>query len=71
MFKRILAIVTACMLMLTAVAFGEAVPAGVTGEFTGVAKGMGGDVTVTIGLMNRRNRLLHGGRPQRNARYRR
>ena len=50
MFKRILAIVTACMLMLTAVAFGEAVPAGVTGEFTGTAKGMGGDVTVTIGL---------------------
>lgn len=49
MFKRIAAILIAC-LMLSAVALGEAAPAGVTGDFTGVAKGLGGDVTVTLTL---------------------
>ena len=50
MFKRIFAISTACLLALSSAAMGEAVPAGVTGEFSASAKGMGGDVTVTIGL---------------------
>ena len=50
MFKRIFAILTACLLALSSAAMGEAVPAGVTGEFSASAKGMGGDVTVTIGL---------------------
>ena len=49
MFKRIAAILIAC-LMLSAVALGEAAPAGVSGDFTGVAKGLGGDVTVTLTL---------------------
>lgn len=47
MFKRILAVLTACLLALSPVAMGE----GVTGDFSATAKGMG-DVTVTIGLQD-------------------
>ena len=37
MFKRIFAILTACLLALSSAAMGEAVPAGVTGEFSASA----------------------------------
>ena len=48
MKKRILAILTAIMLVITGAALGEAAPAEVSGDFTGTAKGFGGDVTVTL-----------------------
>ena len=50
MKKRILAILTAIMLVMTGAALGEAAPAEVSGDFTGTAKGFGGDVTVTVTL---------------------
>ena len=50
MKKRILAILTAIMLVMTGAALGEAAPAEVSGDFTGTAKGFGGDVTVTLTL---------------------
>ena len=50
MKKRILAILTAIMLVITGAALGEAAPAEVSGDFTGTAKGFGGDVTVTVTL---------------------
>ena len=49
---RIAAIMMALMMLVASVAMGEAVPAGVTGEFSGTAKGFGGDVTVTFGFEN-------------------
>ena len=50
MKKRFLAILTAIMLVMTGAALGEAAPAEVSGDFTGTAKGFGGDVTVTVTL---------------------
>ena len=50
MKKRFLAILTAVMLLMTGMALGEAAPAEVSGDFTGTAKGFGGDVTVTVTL---------------------
>ena len=50
MKNRIVAIVMALMMLTASVALGEAVPAAVSGEFTGTAKGFGGDVNVTITL---------------------
>ena len=52
MKTRIAAIVMALMMLVASVAMGEAVPAGVTGEFTGTAEGFGGDVAVTFGFEN-------------------
>lgn len=52
MKTRIAAIVMALMMLVASIAMGEAVPAGVTGEFSGTAKGFGGDVTVTFGFEN-------------------
>ncbi len=50
MKNRIVAIVMALMMLTASVALGEAVPAAVTGDFTGTAKGFGGDVNVTVTL---------------------
>jgi len=50
MKNRIAAIVMALMMLVASVAYGEAVPAAVSGEFTGTAKGFGGDVTATVTL---------------------
>ena len=50
MKTRIVAIVMALMMLTASIALGEAVPAAVSGEYTGTAKGFGGDVTVTITL---------------------
>ena len=50
MKNRIAAIVMALMMLVASVAYGEAVPAAVSGEFTGTAKGFGGDVNVTVTL---------------------
>lgn len=50
MKKRLFSIVVALMLLVSTVALGEAVPAEVSGDFTGTAKGMNGDVTVTVTL---------------------
>jgi len=50
MKTRIVAIVMALMMLTASIALGEAVPAAVSGEFTGTAKGFGGDVNVTITL---------------------
>ena len=50
MKNRIAAIVMALMMLTASVALGEAVPAAVSGEFTGTAKGFAGDVNVTITL---------------------
>ncbi len=50
MKNRIVAIVMALMMLTASVALGEAVPAAVSGDFTGTAKGFGGDVNVTVTL---------------------
>lgn len=50
MKTRIVAIVMALMMLTASIALGEAAPAAVSGEFTGTAKGFGGDVNVTITL---------------------
>ena len=50
MKNRIVAIVMALMMLVASVAMGEAAPAAVSGEFTGTAKGFGGDVNVTLTL---------------------
>ena len=50
MKNRIVAIVMALMMLTASIALGEAVPAAVSGEFTGTAKGFGGDVNVTVTL---------------------
>lgn len=50
MKKRIFSMVIAMMMLLSTVALGEAVPAGVSGDFTGSAKGMNCDITVTVTL---------------------
>ena len=50
MKNRIAAIVMALMMLTASVALGEAVPAAVSGDFTGTAKGFGGDVNVTVTL---------------------
>jgi len=50
MKKRVLAIVMALSMLVASAAMGEALPASVSGEFTGTAKGFGGDVNVTITL---------------------
>ncbi len=48
--RKILAILMAVMMLTASAALGEAVPASVSGEFSGTAKGFGGDVTVTLTL---------------------
>jgi len=48
--RKILAILTAVMMLTASAALGEALPASVSGEFSGTAKGFGGDVTVTLTL---------------------
>ncbi len=50
MMKRILATLMAAMLLLGSAALGEAVPAEVSGTFTGTAQGFGGEVKVTVTL---------------------
>lgn len=50
MKKRIAAILIALMMLGASFALAEAVPAAVSGEFTGTAKGFGGDVNVSITL---------------------
>ena len=50
MKNRIVAIVMALMMLTASITLGEAVPAAVSGEFTGTAKGFGGDVNVTVTL---------------------
>ncbi len=48
--RKILAILMAVMMLTASAALGEAVPDSVSGEFSGTAKGFGGDVTVTLTL---------------------
>ncbi len=48
--RKILAILTAVMMLTASAALGEALPASVSGEFSGTAKGFGGDVTITLTL---------------------
>ena len=50
--KRMLATLTALLLLVSQAALGEALPSAVSGEFSGTAKGFGGDVTVTLTLNN-------------------
>ncbi len=50
MKKRIVAILMSLMMIVASAAMGEALPASVSGEFTGTAKGFGGEVSVTITL---------------------
>ncbi len=50
MKKRILAILMAVMMLSASVAMGEAVPAAVSGEFTGTARGYQSDIVVTVTL---------------------
>ncbi len=50
MMKRILATLMAAMLLLGSAALGEAVPAEVSGTFSGTAQGFGGEVKVTVTL---------------------
>ena len=50
MKTRILAILMSLMMIVASAAMGEALPAEVSGEFTGTAKGFAGDVNVTITL---------------------
>lgn len=50
MKKRMLAVVMALTMMIASVAMGEAVPAAVSGDFTGTAQGFGGEVSVTVTL---------------------
>ena len=52
MKTRILAILMSLMMIVASAAMGEALPAGVSGDFTGTAKGFAGDVTVTITLVD-------------------
>lgn len=52
MKMRIVALLMAMMMLFASVAMAEAVPAGVTGEFTGTAQGFGGDVNVTFTFDN-------------------
>ena len=55
MKKRIIALLAACSLVLSLAGCGQtgaSSSAGVSGSFTGTAKGMGGDVTVTLTLEN-------------------
>ncbi|MDD6141979.1 MAG: flavocytochrome c [bacterium] len=52
MKTRILAILMSLMMIVASAAMGEALPASVSGDFTGTAKGFAGDVTVTITLVD-------------------
>ena len=50
MKTRIAALIMALMMLVASVAMGEAATASVSGDFTGTAKGFGGDVNVTVTL---------------------